>query len=502
MSRKTRQTVTILALCVLLIAAGIGYYALLRYQSSQEDSEEQEGISLYQMDDSKIVGLRFKNSKAEMDFIKEKDTWLVEGDTDFPLDQNKITTMVDEVAAVTADKLVTDQCDDLEEYQLNTPDLTVEVEDSDGNRQSLVIGMESVSGGGRYAYCGDSSKIYILSTSIYTSFDYTSGQIMETADFPAVTADYVTGLKIEAKKGKDFQVVYDEDNSPYKNISSWAISRPYSQPVAADVDQLQTLFESYSDLNFSEGVAYHAGPADLKKYGLDKPSYKITLDYFRVKGGTDKNSGEVDSSGDVQATDSPADKEKKKVYRTLRLSIGKQNKDKTGYYAQIAGDKGIYLMDSATAESLVEVTPLDFVYQRLYAGYIEDLKAMDIKYNGKTYHVALEWKKAETDEDGTGEDTYTVKVDGKDADKEAFENAYTDINNLPPNGEIDRKVKPESDKAVAEITFHEKKKDVTMCIYPYDGSNFYRVKVDGIMQFVTDMRNADNILENFAALSE
>ena len=37
-----------------------------------------------------------------------------------------------------------------EEYQLNAPDLTVEVEDSEGNQQTLAFGMESVSGGKKF----------------------------------------------------------------------------------------------------------------------------------------------------------------------------------------------------------------------------------------------------------------------------------------------------------------------------------------------------------------
>ena len=34
MSRKKRQTVTLLVLCLVLIAAGVGYYALIRHQAA------------------------------------------------------------------------------------------------------------------------------------------------------------------------------------------------------------------------------------------------------------------------------------------------------------------------------------------------------------------------------------------------------------------------------------------------------------------------------------
>lgn len=499
MSKKTRQTVTILLLCVLLIGAGIGYYALIRYQASQQKKEqaEEESISLYQMDSSKISKLSFENKKTKLSLVKEKNVWKVENDLDFPLNQNKISTMVDSVAKVSADKLVRKPCENLEEYRLNAPDLTVEVEDSEGNQQTLAFGMESVSGGGRYGYCGDSSKVYLFSTSIYSSFDYTVNQLMRTADIPTVTADYVTGLKVQAKKGRNFEVVYDEKNSPYKNIYSWAINQPYSQPVAADVDQLQTLFESYGSLNFSEGISYHAKPEELKKYGLTQPEYQITLDYFEVEGESEETASKEDTES---STDN---KKQKKIPKKLQLTIGKQNKDKTGYYVQLAGDKGIYLMETGTIESLVNITPLDYVYQRLYAGYIADVDSMDLQYRGKSYHMTIEQEKKDSESDSDTEDvSYTIKIDGRKVDSESFQNAFTDISNLAPNGEIDSKVTPESDKAVARFTFHQKKKDVDMEIYPYDGSNFYRVRVDGIMQFVVDIRTVDEILNEFMVLTE
>lgn len=475
MSKKTRQTVTIIVLCVLLIGAGIGYYALIRYQSAQETEESQEeGITLYELDSSKLQKIHYTNDRAEMRLVRENNVWKKEENPDFPLKQTKVSLMADAVAAVTADRLVTDRCRDLAEFGLDQPDLTVELEDSDGNSQSLMIGKESLSGGGRYAYCGDTSKIYLLSTSIYSSFDYAEGEIMETPEFPTIAADNVTGLEIRSEKGTDFKAVYDEKNSPYKDIFSWAIYEPYSQPVAGDVDQLQTLFGSYEGLDFSEGVSYRTDQKELKKYGLKQPSYQIILDYYNQK-----------------------------ISKKLQLTIGKQNKDKTGYYAQLAGNQGIYLMDTATVEGLVNLVPMQYVYQRLYAGMISDLKGLKLEYRGKTrsYTVKQEKPDSEQTDERTGEDvTYLVKSNGKEIDSEKFQNAFQAVSNLAPNGEIDSKVKTKGDEVVASFHFQEKKKNVIMNIYPYDGNNFYRIEVNGVMEFVVDIRTIDGILEAFQGL--
>lgn len=480
MSKKTRQTVTMIVLCILLIGLGVGYYGLIRYQASQQkkenEAEESEGIEVYALDENSIRKIHFKSEKTNMTVVKTKNTWQKQGEKNFPLNQEKVTSMLDEVSAVTADRLVAENSEDLAQYQLEKPVLTIEIEDTKGNQKTLAIGEESVSGGGRYAYCDDSSKIYILPTTIFSSFDYTESQMMKIAELPEITPDYVTHLEIASQTGKDFEVTYDKKNSPFKDIYSWAISKPYSQQVAGDVDQLQTLFESYSSLSFTECVSYRGSSSELKKYGLDQPKYEVAVDYYKLK-------------------------KKKKTKKTLCLLIGKQNNDKTAFYVQRRGHKGVYLMEKSAVEAMVKITPLDYVYQKFYVGNEETLQSIDMEYQGKTYHMTLDREKSEKKDEET-EHTYTAKMNGKKVDDQKFRKAYAAFSELIINGEIDSKVKPMGQKAVAIITFHEKKKDVRMSFYPYDGNNFYRVEVNGSMQFVTEIRNADNAFKGITELAD
>ncbi len=180
MSKKTQQTVTIIVLCVLLIGAGVGYYALVQHQAAQQkkeaESEENAGIELYSLEQSQIEKIYFKSKKAEMTLVKDK-KWKVQGEKDFPLDQNRVEFMLGAVSSLTADKLVTENATDLEQFQLAEPVLLIKFQDSEGNEKTIAVGEESLSGGGRYAYCDDSSTIYIVPTSIYSNFDYTKKEL-------------------------------------------------------------------------------------------------------------------------------------------------------------------------------------------------------------------------------------------------------------------------------------------------------------------------------------
>ncbi len=495
MSKKRRQTVTMILLCLLLIGAGISYYAIIRHQKAQSsktadtDTDTDETIPVYKMKDSSITKIHFTSDLSDLTIVKKGKKWENAKDSAYPLDQSKADSMLDAVASVDAQKLVTDTYDDLDQYGLKKPALQVEVTSSSGEKQTLYIGEESLAGGGRYAYCKGSKKIYLINTTIYSAFAFTDTQLMEVADLPEITADYVTHLKVSGSKGKGFEATYDAKNSPYKSIYSWAINAPYSQAVPGDVDQLATLFESFAKLSYSECADYKADDAACKKYGLDHPAYQITLDYFQVKGET---------SGDDTTQTAAADvKDSQKIKKTLTLLIGHKTKDKESYYVMQPGSKAVYLMSKDTVDAMVKIDAIKYVYTKLYAGNEMSLNSIDLNYQGKDYHMTLSSKEKK---DKTY--AYTAKVDGKKVDDQEFRNAYAAFSEITAKAGIDSSVKTVSDKAVATIVFHEKKRNVTLTFYPYDGKNFYRVKVDDVMQFVTDMNEVDSALNTLAALSK
>ena len=174
----------------------------------------------------------------------------------------------------------------------------------------------------------------------------------------------------------------------------------------------------------------------------------------------------------------------------------KENSDKSSYYVRMKGKDGIYLMEAASVSKMITINPLDCVYQRLYAGDQQKLNQVELSYQEKkyTYDVSKTKKKSDT------EYTYTIKSDGKKVDTDKFTKAYGVISYLAPGGNIDPKVSVKGNKPVAQFTFHEDKQDTKMIIYPYDGQNFYRVSVNGIMQFTVDKNAVDKVLKQFTSL--
>ncbi len=180
MSKKMRQKVTVIVLCCLLIGAVAGYYGVICYQENRQKKEAQandQTIELYSWKKEQIKQIYFKSAKTEMTLIKEKEKWINAEEKDFVPDQNKAGFMLDAIASLKAEKLVAEDVTDLEQFQLSEPELIIKIWDLDGNEKKIAIGEESLSGGGRYAYCDDDSKVYIVPTSVYSNFDYTKKEL-------------------------------------------------------------------------------------------------------------------------------------------------------------------------------------------------------------------------------------------------------------------------------------------------------------------------------------
>lgn len=182
-SKKNRQLLTIIGLCVLLIAFIIVFFVATKHKDNSEKKEEAgNNIELYSIKESDIAELHFKNSMAELTFVKNKNKWVLKDDTKYSLDQSKVETLVSDVKKMSATSEVTSNCTDLSQYGLKEPALQVDITDKDGNKKTLTAGDESVAGEGRYAYIdNDTKKVYMVESAFTSDFETTKKELKAEA---------------------------------------------------------------------------------------------------------------------------------------------------------------------------------------------------------------------------------------------------------------------------------------------------------------------------------
>lgn len=353
MSKKKRQQFgTIFVLCGVLIVLGIGYLFASRYQSMKEEEESETEIELYSMKEDEVIRLHYTNGTADITLVKEDDVWKLESDKEFPVEQSKIETMVGDVAAVSASRLVTKDCQDLSEYELEEPKLVITLTDSDGKEQQISYGLETAAAGGCYAYTDDSKIVYVVPSNVTSDFEYTQNQLMELPDAPEIDEDRVTFYAVQTAKGEKFtaksieateddaseeQDESDEESEDETSVD-WEITKSTGKVTDYDMNYMETILYTLTDLSAAEGVSYQASASELKKYGLVKPAYTLTVKYDIVK-----------------LEDSDEDTKEEKVSQTFKMYVGSGDTTKQYYYVSFEGEKGIYLMSAETVDTLIDI---------------------------------------------------------------------------------------------------------------------------------------------------
>lgn len=494
MSNKTRQLVTIIGLVVLLLVMGIGYYAATAWQQKKADKESenaQDEITLYSMDKEKVNKLHLVTTELDVTYVKKNDVWQDSSDTEFPVNQEMIAEMLEDVAEVNATKLVADNPDDISQYQLDKPLYQVELEDEEGNTHSLDIGMESVAAEGYYVRMGDDSKVYVIASSKTSSLMVTKNEMMVLPESPDITADYVTAFKVTPAKGTAFEAVYNDKNAVYKDYEGWDIKYAYKQTMPGSASALQTLFSTLAGLSYSDGVAYKTTKQLNKQYGLDKPAYTLEVSYYTVE-----QTEETESAATEET-------EEKRTEHFYKLSVGAKDDLEENYYVSVQGEEGIYRIPADTIESLVNITPFDMLCKTPYKANVDTLQKIVLIQNGKSHTITMKKEEVKNaiSEDNKPVYNYFVQLDGKDVEDEPFRAAYYNVfDALVYRGTIDASDKKAAgSKAEQTVKIITDDRQLTLEFLPWDGVNFYRIRVDGNCLFTVDKNVADKIFTKLLA---
>ena len=232
---------------------------------------------------------------------------------------------------------------------------------------------------------------------------------------------------------------------------------------------------------------YHATKKEEKQYGISNPKYTLNVRYYTV------NDTDDDSSDSTEIA------EKDKTYHTFKLLVGNLDDTQQNYYVQPSGSNGIYLVSADTIASIAEFGAFSCVYKTPCPANTDSLKSLTLNYQGKKYTMTLD-KEEKPSTSSSKEYNYTSKVNGKKVSDKTFRKAYEALGNITYSAAIKSSVKPSSDTPVATLQFAEDNKNFTVSFLPYDGSNFYRVKVNDVCLFVADMTTVDSCLKDLAAV--
>ena len=310
MKKKSVNLITAVGVLVVLSGAYVGVKTYVAKQEAADtESAEEENPEIISIASADVKSIKFVIDKKEVTFEKDGDFWVKSDETGFPVDQDKFDTLVSSLNSIKAERTL-ENVEDASEYELDQPENTITVTTEDGETTVIQLGMENDSTSQEYIDLNkDSSTVYVVSNSTFSSFEGTLYDFAKSGVFPTVDSSTVSKISVD---GKDSSYVVEKDENNFWNITG------DGETEKADSAKATSLASTLSSVAYASYVNYNCAEDELSQYGLDKPYAEITVDYqeeVEKESTDDENEAEngdeevSEASGDENQADENADSE-------------------------------------------------------------------------------------------------------------------------------------------------------------------------------------------------
>ena len=526
MKKKSVKLVIAVGVLVILSGAYVGVKTYVAMQDAkEEESNEEETQEVVSIASEDIQSIKFILDKKETTFEKEGDSWVKSDESAFPVDQDKLDTLAGTFSSVTAQRTLKD-VEDPSEYELDNPQNTITVTTTDGEATVIQVGMENDSTSQEYIDLNDdSSTVYVVSNSVFQSFEGTLYDFAKSGTFPTVDSFTVSKIAVD---GNDSSYVVEKDENNFWNITS------DGETEKADSAKATSLASSLSGLAYASYVNYNCSKSELAQYGLDKPYAEITVDY-QEEAPDEENTEDVESAdsaataddaaaddtianeaasnetdmdsvnaGTDSKEDSETESEQAMIDKQLVIQVGDQAPD-GNRYVRINDSNEIYTISEDSLDAFLDKTNADFWDLTVSYLSVNNLEKLSIDYSGTQYdiNVSRETSEDEDEENNSSTTTTTLsyEMNGKELDSTSFTTFYNKLINMAAQKRLTDEFKTNNDpEMTAEFT------DVdgnTMLVsyYSYDTNYYAAVKDDGKVYLVNKM-TVKEMLTSFETIAE
>ena len=255
---------------IVLIVILAGLFAYIRFDVAKQPSllVAKEEKVLASVESDKLDGLRIRSESGETTTLKKSDGgWQVVDPIAAPADESKVTAITSGLPSMSLVRVVDDKPTDLENYGLAKPRIDVGFKTSgDKDYRHLLIGEKSPVGGDVFAMRSDEKRVVLISANWEPSFNASTFDLREKA-LLKFDRSKVDGIEVSAG-GKLLQFA--------KDGREWKLTKPLQ--AHADYGAVEGLVGRLEG-KAKAFVTNDADPADLKKYGLDRPEATLNLTF-------------------------------------------------------------------------------------------------------------------------------------------------------------------------------------------------------------------------------
>jgi hypothetical protein len=327
-------------IALLVVLGGLGGYIFF-YEAGREPTDPNAKPKAFdQLASENIQEIQIKNADGQTSRAQlESGNWQLVEPVKTDADDGVIGTVTSNLASLEVQRVVDEKPADLKQYGLDPPRVDVGFRLRDQKElQHLFVGDKTATGGDVYAKRPNEARVFLISAYLESIFNKA----------PFDLRDKVI-LKFERDKVDGVEVMEGATAVQFsRSGSEWRIAKPVA--ARADYAAAEGLLTRLSSTNMLTVVEESA--ADLRKYGLDRPSMSATV-----------------MAGSTRAT----------------LLLGRKADD-GGFYAKDAARPAVFTVEEALATDLGKDLA-DFRRKDLFDARSFSATRLELQRGGETITV-------------------------------------------------------------------------------------------------------------------
>src|SRR5689334_3198572 len=257
-----------IALAVVLLGLGAYiYFVTWKQPDAGADSGKKQEKVFAGLDSSKIEEVKVTSAAGDATTVKKNaDGWQLVQPLTAKADDGEIGTLTSALASSEIVRVFDENPTNLNDYGLSNPRVEVDFKATgDKDYRKLLIGDKTATGSELYAKRNDEKKVFLIPAMQETSLNRTTFDLRDKG-LLKFDREKVDAIDVSSG-GKTIAIA--------KEGGDWKITKPVQ--TKADFGSVEGLVGRLQSAQMKSIVADQASPADLKKYGLDKPEATVNL---------------------------------------------------------------------------------------------------------------------------------------------------------------------------------------------------------------------------------
>jgi len=250
---------------IILFAVFLVLLAFVLFFEFKGMSEKDEGEKLLALSSDDVQKITFKKEDETISFQKDEEgEWLITEPLEAKADKYEVDRLADDFSNLIIERVVEEEPEELEKYGIPQKEISLWFKDKN-KPVKILIGMENTLGNTFFAKRDDETRVVLIPSSLKSLMEKSLFDFREKNIFK-FEADDVKSVKLRAKKTLWVASKKGEE---------WFFRNPVK--ALARTSKIDEILSSLSNLKAKEFVSEEKKKGDVKKYGLDRPEYEITL---------------------------------------------------------------------------------------------------------------------------------------------------------------------------------------------------------------------------------